>query len=190
MPTKETFSLLSPTAFMLRLHTPVRKDLDTLFLEMGIKANLPEKMLQDVRGGTRGGRDQFSWSSVKTDKHRASYLGNSIKAPNGRWAEGRDVFWYAKESTLGFTKGEREEEERRRREEIEGIKREEREMMDEMARNKTGKKHEQTEPTQIPPRLQGRSKSPVSRGHSRHYHSHDRNERHGGWDDDRQHHGG
>ena len=27
------------------------------------------------RGGVRGGKDQFEWESVKTDKHRENYLG-------------------------------------------------------------------------------------------------------------------
>lgn len=62
---------------------------------MGIKANLPAKMTEDVRGGTRGGHDQFSWDSVKTDTSRAHYIGNSVKAPMNLRSEGtRDPFWY------------------------------------------------------------------------------------------------
>ena len=28
------------------------------------------------RGGTRGGKDQFNWDDVKSDKERENYLGN------------------------------------------------------------------------------------------------------------------
>ncbi|KAL4433567.1 hypothetical protein ABPG75_000008 [Micractinium tetrahymenae] len=45
-----------------------------------------------ARGGTRGGRDQFSWDNVKTDKDREFFLGHSVKATTGRWQKGRDVF--------------------------------------------------------------------------------------------------
>lgn len=32
-------------------------------------------MYNPSRGGVRGGADQFTWESVKTDKHRENYLG-------------------------------------------------------------------------------------------------------------------
>ena len=32
------------------------------------------------RGGVRGGRDQFKWDDVKTDKDRSYYLANSLMA--------------------------------------------------------------------------------------------------------------
>lgn len=34
-------------------------------------------------GGTRGGANQFQWDSVKSDKYRLNYLGNSLHAPVG-----------------------------------------------------------------------------------------------------------
>lgn len=38
--------------------------------------------------GARGGRDQFNWESVKSDKDREFYLGHSVKATTGRWQKG------------------------------------------------------------------------------------------------------
>ena len=50
-----------------------------------------------ARGGTRGGKDQFSWEGVKADKDREFYLGHSVKATTGRWQKHKDVFWYTRE---------------------------------------------------------------------------------------------
>ena len=51
------------------------------------------------RGGTRGGRDQFNWETVKADKDRECYLGHSVKAATGRWQQGKDLFWYTRDKT-------------------------------------------------------------------------------------------
>lgn len=44
-----------------------------------------------ARGGNRGGKDQFNWESVKSDKDREFYLGHSVKATTGRWQKGEQV---------------------------------------------------------------------------------------------------
>ena len=38
--------------------------------------------------GARGGRAEFSWDNVKSDKDREFYLGHSVKASVGRWQKG------------------------------------------------------------------------------------------------------
>jgi hypothetical protein len=38
--------------------------------------------------GARGGKDQFNWENVKSDKDREFYLGHSVKASVGRWQKG------------------------------------------------------------------------------------------------------
>ncbi|KAK9495838.1 kinase phosphorylation protein-domain-containing protein [Lipomyces doorenjongii] len=50
-----------------------------------------------TRDGIRGGQGSFSWDAVKQDKYRQNYLGHSVMAPTGRWAQKNDALWYSKE---------------------------------------------------------------------------------------------
>ncbi|KAK9238748.1 kinase phosphorylation protein-domain-containing protein [Lipomyces kononenkoae] len=53
-----------------------------------------------TREGIRGGQASFSWDHVKQDKYRQNYLGHSIMAPTGRWAEKNDALWYSKDKNI------------------------------------------------------------------------------------------
>lgn len=67
-------------------------------------------------GGTRGGRDQFSWDAVKDDKFRDYYLGSTSKLAGEQW--------YEKKPALAAIDGD----EAKRREEIAAVRKAEQAM--------------------------------------------------------------
>lgn len=138
---------------------------------MGVRANLPSKMTEDVRGGTRGGRDRFSWDTLKSDPHRANYLGNSVRVPGNRFDQGkRDPFWYERsERIIALTSAERKalKKEQSQRE-LEETKRLEEEAAQELAqkraeRNVDGQmERAQRAAMEVKARLQAQSDMPES----------------------------
>ena len=67
--------------------------LSSMHLDQGridprLVSGLRDLMRNACPAGARGGRDQFNWENVKSDKDREFYLGHSVKATTGRWQKG------------------------------------------------------------------------------------------------------
>jgi predicted RNA-binding protein with PUA-like domain len=47
-----------------------------------------------VREGNRGGLGLFKWSDVQKDVGKECYLGNTVKASQGRWQNHKNIHWF------------------------------------------------------------------------------------------------
>jgi hypothetical protein len=83
-----------------------------------------------IRPGNRGGHDNFEWESIRNDKQKDRYLGNSVKMPTGKWMYGRDLFWYGKtaQEKGEYVMGDKQNEDGVQRE-MERIREQEEELM-------------------------------------------------------------
>ncbi len=55
-----------------------------------------------VRGGTRGGRDQFNWDDVKLDKYKENYIGQTERTIRPTFNNPKpNCLWWTKEGGAG-----------------------------------------------------------------------------------------
>lgn len=115
---------------------------------------------------------------VREDKHRENYLGNSVAAPRGRWAQGRDILWYSKNSKDHASTNDKEA----RSKELSELKAAEREAMEQMLGHKphnheTAQTGANAEPLDASKRRYPRS-TPTAKDERRHrHHRHHRHHR-------------
>jgi len=85
-------------------------------------------MYHPPRGGVRGGKDQFEWESVRKDKHKENYLGNSISITPAPTFNCRkpNTLWYQRDTPLNVVASKRTT-----KEELDEIKQQEQDLMNE-----------------------------------------------------------
>lgn len=115
---------------------------------------------------------------VREDKHRENYLGNSVAAPRGRWAQGRDILWYSKNSKDNADNYDKEAREK----ELAELKSAEREAMDQMLGRKPQNHDAAQTGANAEPLDASKQRYPTTsqtaQGERRHRHRHRRHHRH------------
>ena len=80
-----------------------------IFIKMGFELYKGYFKEGKIREGNRGGLGLFNWDQVKGSEYKANYVGNSVKASEGRWQNHKDIHWYHKEKKVKDSKVELDE---------------------------------------------------------------------------------